>query len=289
MSTIAATTGAVALTVADLDRAERFYEQVIGLKPLGRDGDVVRLGAADDTPLVELHGDPDAPPAPDRATGLFHLAVLVPSRPELARAIRRVVDGGWRFTGASNHIVSEAMYLNDPEGNGIEIYRDQPRAEWDWDGGELRMATLALDVDAIMREEPQDADAGMPAGTTMGHVHLKVADIGATEGFYGGMLGMEVTVRAYPGALFLSTGGYHHHIGANTWAGENAPTPAPGTRGLRSYELLLPDAGAVAELAGRLDAGDVRVEDRGDGVMTAADPSGNVLRLTPRAQAGTPA
>jgi catechol 2,3-dioxygenase len=241
--------GAVRLVVADLERAVGYYERVIGLRTLERDGNVVRLGAG--TPLVELEGDPDAPPRPARSTGLFHLAILVPARADLARAVRRVVEAGERFTGASDHFVSEALYLRDPEGNGIELYADRPRETWEWVGGELKMGTVALDLDDLMRTEPPGTDPGMPEGTIIGHVHLQVADVPSAEAFYAGELNLDVTVRSYPGALFLSRDGYHHHIGANTWASAGAPPPPPGARGLSWFELALPGrTGQVSDPAG---------------------------------------
>jgi catechol 2,3-dioxygenase len=238
--------GRVRLRVADADRARSYYETTIGLREV--DGG---LGA--DTPLVELIDDPEAPPAPPGSTGLFHLAILVPDRPALARAVQRVVQSGQRFTGASDHFVSEALYLRDPEGNGIEIYRDRPRSEWEYEpSGELRMGTVALDVESVMSELPEGDDTGMPSGTRVGHVHLHVADLGTAESFYAGSLGLDVTVRSYPGALFLSHGGYHHHVGLNTWQGEGAPAPPPGSRGLEDFELLLPgvDESVLADPSG---------------------------------------
>ena len=233
--------GRVRLRVADLERVRAYYERTIGPKALAEDADTVTLGA--DTPLVELVGDPAAPPAPPGSTGLFHLAVLVPDRTELARSIQRVVGSGQRFTGASDHFVSEALYLRDPEGNGIEIYRDRPREEWEYEpDGELRMGTVALDLHDVLREMPQDGDRGMPDGTIMGHVHLHVSDLGEAEAFYAGRLGLDVTVRGYPGALFLSRGGYHHHIGLNTWQGAGGPPPPAESRGLIDYEMTLPGA-----------------------------------------------
>ncbi len=250
--------GRVRLRVADVDRARSYYEDTIGLREI--DG---ALGA--DTPLVELIDDPDAPPAPPGSTGLFHLAILVPDRPSLASAVRRVVASGERFTGASDHFVSEALYLRDPEGNGIEIYRDRPRSEWEYEpSGELRMGTVALDLDSVMRELAREDDGGMPDGTVMGHVHLHVADLRAAEAFYAGQLGLDVTVRSYPGALFLSHEGYHHHIGLNTWQGEGAPPPPPGSRGLEDFELVLPDASDAA----------------------LSDPSGNRVRVRTSTTAG---
>jgi catechol 2,3-dioxygenase len=240
--------GAVRLTVADLDREVEYYERAIGLRLLERDGALVRMGA--DAALLELEGDPDAPPAPPRSTGLFHVALLVPSRPELARALRRVVDAGERFTGASDHLVSEALYLRDPEGNGIEIYRDRPREQWTRSGGEIAIDTIPLDLDGVLSELPADADGGMPAGTVVGHVHLQVADIDAARAFYIGELGFEVTAGRIPGALFVSRDGYHHHIGVNTWASRGGSPPPPGSRGLQWFEVRLPGDGLVADPSG---------------------------------------
>jgi catechol 2,3-dioxygenase len=266
--------GAVGLTVADLDGVQRFYEQAIGLETLERSGNNVRLGAGDDT-LVELVGDPDAPPRPQPSTGLFHLAILVPSRMELARALRRVAGAGWRFTGASDHLVSEALYLNDPEGNGIEIYRDRPRSEWRYTDGRLEMATLPLDLDSLVADLAGAESEGtpMPPGTRIGHVHLNVAELPASEAFYGNGLGLDVTVRGYPGALFLSAGGYHHHVGLNTWAGPGAPPP-PGSRGLAWFDVVVPDQGELARVEQRMRAAGFEPERRESGLL-ATDPSQN--------------
>lgn len=263
------TVGAVRLAVSDESAVREFYERAIGLRTDGRDEGVVRLGVEGE-PLVELVGEPSAPRRPAGTTGLFHLAILVPDRRELARAMRRVIEAGGRFSGASDHLVSEALYLHDPEGNGIELYRDRPRKEWERTNGEIRMATLPLDLADIASElDGADASAPMAAGTRIGHVHLNVSDLAAAEEFYAGTLGLDVTVRSYPGALFLSTGGYHHHLGVNTWTGEGAPAPPPGARGLRRFELTLPKA----DVDGR------RVEDG----LLVADPFGNeILVRSPR-------
>src|SRR5829696_1235412 len=188
--------GMVRLRVADLNDLTTFYERVVGLEAVEREGDVARLGAADGEPVIELVGAPDAPSAPSFSTGLFHLAILVPDRAELARSLQRVAGAGWRLTGASDHLVSEALYLQDPEGNGIEIYRDRPRDQWGEDGGELRMATLPLDLESVLGEldAAEQAANGMPAATTIGHVHLQVAHIPEAEGFYNGDLGLDVMV-----------------------------------------------------------------------------------------------
>jgi catechol 2,3-dioxygenase len=270
--------GKVRLRVADSDALSEFYERVVGLRAVERDGDVVRLGPDGGRPLVELVSAPAASPPPSFSTGLFHMAILVPDRAELARSLRRVIEQGWRLTGASDHLVSEALYLRDPEGNGIEIYRDRPRDTWGRSNGELRMATLPLDLDAVLAEEGSGEANGMPADTTMGHVHLRVADIPAAEAFYNGELGLDVMVRSYPGALFVAAGGYHHHIGLNTWETQGAPPPPEGSLGLDRYELVLPDEAALDAAAGRVaETGDpVRTE---DGVL-ARDPSGNRVLLT---------
>ena len=274
--------GAVRLNVADLDRARAFYEQAIGLRAVDRDASVVRLGVDGGAAIIELAGRPDAPRRPAGSTGLFHLAILVPSRAELARALRRVVDAGWRLTGASDHLVSEALYLRDPEGNGIEIYRDRPREEWRYDDGRLQMDTLPLDLDGVLAElsaaDAGDAN-GMPNGTRIGHVHLSVAELSEAEDFYGGLLGFEVTVRGYPGALFFATGGYHHQIGVNTWAGEGAAAPPPGSLGLGWFEITLPSAPELEQVGQRLRAAGFEAQGDGGGVRIA-DPSGNGILLT---------
>jgi catechol 2,3-dioxygenase len=275
--------GPVRLAVADPERAQAFYERAIGLRPLEQRDSAVRLGPEDGAPVVELVGEPDAPPRPPGTSGLFHQAILFPTRPDLARALRRVIESGWRLTGASDHLVSEALYLNDPEGNGIELYRDRPREEWRYTGDEIEMATLPLDLQDLMGElDGADAESGgAPRDTRIGHVHLNVGDLAAAEAFYNGALGFDVTVRGYPGALFLSAGGYHHHIGLNTWAGEGAPPPPPGARGLRWFEVALPSAEDVDAAADRLERAGFDPVREGDSVA-AADRSGNRVRLVAR-------
>jgi catechol 2,3-dioxygenase len=275
--------GAVRLRVADLESLAAFYERAIGLRTLACEKDVARLGADGGPPLVELAAAAGAPPRPAASTGLFHLALLVPSRADLARALGRVIGAGWRLTGASDHLVSEALYLNDPEGNGIEVYRDRPREEWrSGPNGELEMATLPLNLDGVLAElgpgEPNDAGA-MPAGTRMGHVHLQVSSLDPVEGFYAGALELDVTVRSYPGALFLSAGGYHHHVGTNIWQTRGAPPPPEGALGLEHWELALPDEKERDRLAGRLEAAGAETLELAAGVRTA-DPSGNRVLLT---------
>jgi catechol 2,3-dioxygenase len=229
--------------------------------------------------LVQLHPAPDAPLPDPRATGLFHQAFLVPTRRDLALALVRLARAGWPLTGASDHLVSEALYLSDPEGNGIEIYRDRPREQWPREGDGVRMDTLPLDLEGVLGELDGDpGDPGpMPEGTRIGHVHLKVADVPATEAFYSGVLGFDVMAHM-PSASFMSAGGYHHHLGANVWHSRGGQPPPPGARGLRSFEIVLPSAGDVAAAEGRLQDAGVETA-RSDGDVVAADPSGNRLRL----------
>lgn len=270
--------GAVGLTVADLDGVADFYERAVGLRVLGREHGLVRLGATADRPLIELAGDPAAPPAPRHSTGLFHVAILVPDRAELAAALRRLIGAGARLSGASDHLVSEALYLDDPEGNGIEIYRDRSPSEWTYDGGEVRMATLPLDIEDLIAEPAVQDPVNMPPATTIGHVHLRVAELSAAEAFYTGVLGLEVRVRTYPGALFVASGGYHHHIGLNTWTSAGAPPPPDGSRGLQSFELLS-SANEVEAIVARAMEGGLQTE-RHPSRAVLRDPSGNAVVLS---------
>jgi catechol 2,3-dioxygenase len=258
--------GAVALTVADLDRMVHFYESAIGLQLARREDGRAALGAGDED-LLLLVAEPGARPAAGRHTGLFHTAFLVPSRPELARSLRRLMELGTPMTGFSDHLVSEAIYLDDPEGNGIEIYRDRPREEWPLEGEHLRMSTDPLDVEGVLAEA-DDAPERVAAGTVVGHVHLRVADVPAAEAFYRDVVGLDVMVH-YPGATFLAAGGYHHHLGANQWGSAGAPPPPPGSTGLHHYELRGADVAAVAERAGKA-AGEE---------LLLSDPSGNRVVL----------
>ena len=280
------TLGSVRLTAGDQQRLADFYEQVIGLRSVERRDGVVALGTDPGQAIVELAADPDAPPRPGGTTGLFHLAILLPGRADLAHALRRVSESGWRFTGASDHLVSEALYLRDPEGNGIEIYRDRPRSEWRQSNGEIEMDTLPLDLESVL-EEARDAEAtaaAMPSGTRLGHVHLNVSDLAASEAFYGAGLGLDVTVRSYPGALFLSAGGYHHHLGLNTWMGEGTPPPPAGARGLDRYEVVVPGEDFVDEVERRFAQGGFETARSGEGLL-ATDPAGNRLLVRSAAAA----
>jgi catechol 2,3-dioxygenase len=274
--------GAVSLTVNDLSALTSFYERALGLRVLQREGQTVRLGPPEGPVIVELVGDPDAPRRRHGTTGLYHFAVLVPSRADLAQALRRVLGAGWRFTGASDHLVSEALYLNDPEGNGIEIYRDRAREEWTRDDeGQLQMATLPLDLDGVMGEidGASAIPAEMPDGTYIGHMHLQVAAIPAAEDFYVRALGFDPTVRTYPGALFVSAGGYHHHVGLNTWESAGGSPPPSGSTGLRSFEVVLPSAEDAQRVAEQARSAGAEVSAR-NGHAVVLDPWRDAVLLT---------
>jgi catechol 2,3-dioxygenase len=273
--------GPVALTVADMDRSLAFYEGMLGLQVRRQQDDTIMLQCGG-TPLVFLKEDPAARPYP-RTTGLFHFALLVPNRRELARTLQRLLTAPSALQGYSDHAVSEALYLADPDGNGIEIYRDRPREEWPVRDGKLLMTTEPLDVHGLLAEvSPTDAWSGLPAGTRMGHIHLRVDRIAPTETFYTQVLGFDLMVRYGTQASFLAAGGYHHHVGINTWGSAGAPPPPPHATGLRWYTILLPDDEALSETARHLEnvAGDsMNLERRSDGLFVR-DPAGNGILLT---------
>ncbi len=238
--------GEVALRVADLERSLGFYTGPFGLRLLGRRNGVAVLGA-DGRPLLRLIERPNARPKPHSATGLYHFAVLLPDRAALGRLFLKLVKYGVPIEGAADHLVSEAIYLRDPDGNGIEIYRDKPREEWPMAGSEVRMANAPLDFEGIVAAAGDRPWEGIAPGTRIGHVHLQVSDLGRAERFYCQILGFNVMQR-WRGALFVSAGGYHHHIGLNVWASLGGPPPPEDSAGLEYFEIRLPSAEALAGL-----------------------------------------
>ena len=231
--------GQVSLTVRDLGRSLSFYRDVLGFVETNRDAHISVLAPPGGRALIELHENTDARPKPRRSAGLFHFAILVPSRAALGRSLRRLAEKRWPMSGVADHLVSEALYLDDPDGLGIEIYRDRPRDTWRHaSNGEIMMATDPLDLQGIHDEPGADAPwMGLDAGTVMGHVHLQVPHIDAAEAFYCHRIGFTPMVRSYPGALFVAAGGYHHHLGLNTWAGRGAPAPPENAVGLRGFTI----------------------------------------------------
>lgn len=273
--------GPVHLTVADLDRAMAFYGGVLGLRARGRDGAAV-LTADGDTPLAVLHVRPGARPRPPRTTGLYHYALLLPTRADLARTLLRLSERRYPLEGASDHLVSEALYLPDPDGNGIEIYADRPREAWPTRHGRLQMASEPLEAQDLLREVAGNPPwQGLAPGTRVGHVHLHVAHLASAEAFYRDVLGFDLMLRFGASAAFLSVGGYHHHIGLNTWAGVGAPPPPPDAAGLRFFTLRLEDEREGAEMSARLARAGATAQAQ-DGGLLVRDPSGNGILIDAR-------
>ncbi len=272
--------GAVHLTVSELGRSVDYYRDAIGLGVLARESGEASLGAGGEE-LVHLVEAPGA--APSRGhTGLFHLALRVPERVDLARWLAHAVRRQTPLAGLSDHFVSEAIYLQDPDDHGIESYHDRPRDLWQGRVGE--MTTAALDVDDLLTELPDprtEGFAGLPAGTDMGHVHLRVRDVPQTIGFYRDVLGLELMTTYGPHAAFLAAGGYHHHIGANVWQSMGAPPAPPGTAALRHATIILLTPDERDRLAGRVAGAGQDPVSSSDGVLVR-DPSGIALLLTTR-------
>ena len=259
--------GHVHLTVPNLERSLSFYRDLLGLQEMRREGATTYLAARPQGPaLIVLTERPDARPRPDRSTGLYHTAIRLPNRLELARVFKRLIDHGWPFQGFSDHKVSEALYLADPDGNGLELYRDRPRDQWPVVNGQVAMRTDPLDAHALLDEAAADPRPwnGIHPQTDIGHVHLSVADLDQAEAFYCDLLGFDVTQRDYPGARFFAAGGYHHHIGSNIWSGAVAPSPDDAV-GLRWFSVVLPAEEAQRSLLMRIRSAGValREQERG--------------------------
>jgi len=271
--------GAVHLTVSELERSVFYYQQAIGLSVLEQSEDRAVLGSAAN-PLLVLVEERGAKPA-DGYTGLFHVALLLPTRADLAAWLAHAGRDHVALTGMSDHFVSEALYLRDPDGHGIEIYADRPRDVWQGMVAE-RMTSIPLDVDDLLAELPAsaaDGYAGMPDGAVMGHVHLRVADIAETVLFYRDLLGFELMAQLGAQAAFLAAGGYHHHIGANTWESAGAAPPPPGHATLRHATLRLPDEDERDHVLRRVRAGGHEPQDTPDGPLVR-DASGNAWVLS---------
>jgi catechol 2,3-dioxygenase len=273
--------GSVELAVRDLARSSDFYERVLGLPVIERDEHTARLGTDPERPALVLSHLASATPAPPRSTGLYHVAWLHPTRAALADTVRRIASARWRFDGAADHGVSEALYLSDPDGLGIEIYVDRPRERWQRpaDGHGVEMVTLPLDVDDLLAQAGGEPSATVAQGTHVGHVHLKVSDVHRANAFYRDALGLEEQAQL-PSAAFVSAGGYHHHLGLNSWesrGGARAPDSAPGLRSvgfefgggtdaIEALERTLSDA--------HTDAAATREQ---DGSLSLRDPDGQLL------------
>jgi catechol 2,3-dioxygenase len=279
------------LQVSSLDKTRPFYVDLLGFKPIHiteePDHRFLYLSAnGEHPPHIIISERPGAKPAPPNTTGLFHLAIRLPGRKALAQLFQHLITSNYPFQGFSDHGVSEALYLADPEGNGLELYRDRPRNQWPTDGDLIAMRTDPLDVRDLLAEAQDQPTtwAGIHPQTDIGHVHLKVSDLSESEDFYHGVLGLDVTQRTYPGALFFSAGGYHHHIGTNTWASQGGSPPPESSIGLLSFSLRFASGDAWTKLIARIQDSNIEIKKWiDDGHLLSAltkDPFGNGLQLS---------
>jgi catechol 2,3-dioxygenase len=281
--------GSVKLAVSDLPRSSEFYQGVLGLPLIGGDEHSAQLGHDREHPQLVLEDIAAPTPLPPGATGLYHVAWLHPDRAALAESVRRVARARWPFEGASDHGVSEALYLSDPDGLGIELYADRPRERWERaaDGRGLRMVTLPLDLDDLLAQFPGEPAVSSAPETSLGHVHLKVSDVPRTAAFYRDTLGLDQQAEM-PSAAFLAAGGYHHHVGVNSWQSRGAGAAPDSAPGLRLVEFELGDADALDALERTLGdatataAGAARSPARAEGELHLRDPDGQPLSFRHR-------
>ncbi len=273
--------GPVALTVADLSRSLSFYQNVLGCTLLARGEDSAVVGS--ERPLLLLIERRNAQPRPAYTTGLYHVAFLLPGRADLARALRHLIASDYRPGRMEDHGISEALYLWDPDGNGIELYRDRPRSAWPWRNQKLEATadpSTPLSDESLLAELTGSADTwrGLPAFTRIGHVHLQVADLAQSAAFYQGILGFDESITGIDGASFFSVAGYHHHIGCNIWESAGAATPPAAATGLRFFTLLLREREQAAKMLARYHAAGQAAEEYGHNYLLR-DPSGNGVLL----------
>jgi catechol 2,3-dioxygenase len=272
------TIGEISLSVANLDRSVDFYQRRLGFEILEKSAGQVVFGVGSQR-LITLVEKPDARRV-DGTTGLYHIAVLVPNRKSLARLLYHLVETETNVQGAADHGVSEALYLADPDGNGIELYRDRRRGEWPVDDiGRLMMDTDELDVDdlVLVLRGSLEEWTGLPAGTVIGHIHLQVRDLAEAEEFYTGVLGFQLMQRYGSGAIFVSAGGYHHHVGMNVWAGVGAPPPPADAVGLNWFEIRLPGPEALSALRAQLEASGITFEEAHGGILLRDTSQNGIL------------
>ncbi|UUZ81157.1 VOC family protein [Paenibacillus sp. P26] len=271
--------GQVKPRVSDLERSVGFYREVVGLKVLRSANGTAELTADGVRALLLITELPDAVVPPRRsAAGLYHFAILLPDRESLGMALRNLIRGGIHI-GHSDHLVSEALYITDPDNNGIEIYADRPRSRWKRDENNEYIMTLEpIDWDGLLGAGGEEPWAGLPRDTTIGHIHLHVSDLEKTRSFYNGVLGFDITAHMDDSALFFSAGGYHHHIGLNTWAGVGTPLAPPNATGLDYFTITIPDRTELETLAQRLTEAAIPIRKDGESIIVH-DPSGIEIRL----------
>jgi len=266
----------VTLRTRRLAELKIFYQTVLGLQEIARTANQVHLAAGEPTSAqLILEEDKAAPLFNRRQPGLYHVAWLVPNRQELALALRHLIQTKWPLQGFGDHLVSEAIYLSDPDGNGIEVYADRPRNTWPMVNGQVQMDTLAVDVPNLLAElqNAYVAWSGLPAGTVIGHIHLQVSSLAAAKQFYSGQLGFNVMQQNYPGALFISAGGYHHHLGLNTWHSLSTAPGPQGQTGLANFTIRVPDHEIFNQLKTNLKAAGLATETLNHDLFAVQDPN----------------
>ncbi|WP_203247314.1 VOC family protein [Sporosarcina beigongshangi] len=269
--------GHVNIKVQDLDRSLTFYQEVLDFQILEQTDQTVKLTTDGKTSVLSIEQPENVVPRQGNTTGLYHFALLLPERSDLAEIVHHFQEIGLRY-GSSDHLVSEALYVKDPDGNGIEIYIDRDPSEWIWSNGEVAMAVDPLNFEALLSDGKQRSWKGLPAGTVMGHIHLHVSELRKTEEFYCKGLGFEVVNRYGDQALFIATGKYHHQIALNTWAGVGAPTPPVNSVGLESFTVVLADEVARDNVIDQLKSIGASVTEE-NGSFVTSDPSGNRIYL----------
>ncbi|WLD92909.1 VOC family protein [Alkalihalobacillus sp. AL-G] len=271
-------TGQIHLTVSDFERSLSFYTETLGFKVLEHSERGAVLTADSKTPLITIEQPDHVLPKQPRTTGLFHFAILLPTRGDLGTMIRHIGETGYPLQGASDHLFSEAFYLSDPDGHGIELYADRPESEWVKENGEFPLVSDPLDIDSIVRAGLEKEWNGLPNQTVMGHIHLHVADLEEAKAFYCDGLGFDITIPFRQQALFVSTGGYHHHIGLNTWNGKGSPAPDENHIRMNWFSIILPTEEARNLVITRLEKINVPIIEENGGIWTE-DPSRNKIRL----------
>lgn len=275
------TLGIVKLKISNLERSLLFYKEVIGFQVLSQRAETAQLTVDGKTPFLELEQLPEASITPRRSTaGLYHFAILVPTREQLGLSLRNLIKYGIHI-GQGDHLVSEALYISDPDNNGIEIYRDRPRSTWKRDANNnIIMASDPVDIEGLLKEAGDKPWPGLSQDTILGHIHLHVSDLAKSRAFYCDILGFDMVIDGgkQMGALFISAGGYHHHIGLNIWAGVGSPPPQVNGTGLRYYTIILPTSSELEVVIGRIQAAQIPVVQQDDS-WTVVDPSGIEIRL----------
>ncbi|WP_026475738.1 VOC family protein [Alkaliphilus transvaalensis] len=270
--------GQIEIKVSKIERSLRFYQDILGFSILEKGEDKVLLTADGKKPLITIHQPKGVLPKEERTTGLYHIAILLPQPSDLGAILKKLIAEGYPLQGASHHGISEAIYLQDPDGNGIEIYTDTPDSTWVWENGLIVAEGKALDMEALLSKAEEEEWLGMPQETLLGHIHLSVAELKAAEEFYRKGLGFDI-VMSYPDqAIFFSTGGYHHHVAVNVWKGLGAPAPKDNSVGLGFFTLMFPNEGTREKTVNHLKELGYLIQME-NGIVTVEDPSKNKIKL----------